>query len=297
MSALSEVGGDVPETLLPGTWPGRPRVPHRSWLSARQEVVVSVHMGNRLAGRVALVSGSTRGIGRSIAELFAVEGAKVAVTGRTVDRGEKVVQRIRDAGGEADYFFLDVTDESCVSAVIRAVVDRFGALTTLVNNAAPTAIVSNTQKLLAEYTTEEWNSILTATLTGNVFWATKYAWPHLKKADEATIVNISSGAAITGHTGLGAYGAAKGGMNSLTRTIAVEGAPHGIRCNAIIVGRVVAGSSDTGRGMIKDATAIGNPTQIATTALFLSNSDSSFINGELITADGGLTMNGDVHMA
>jgi meso-butanediol dehydrogenase/(S,S)-butanediol dehydrogenase/diacetyl reductase len=257
----------------------------------------SVVMENRLAGRVALVSGSTRGIGRSIAELFAAEGAKVGVTGRTADRGQKVVQRIRDSGGEAEYFPLDVTDETNVRDVIAAVADHFGSLTTLVNNAAPTAIVATTAKPIAEYTTEEWNSIITGTRTGNVFWATKYAWPYLKAAPGATIVNISSGASMMGQTGLGAYAAAKGGMNSLTRTIAVEGAEHGIRCNAIIVGRVVAGSSDTGAGMIKNSSAIGTPMQIASTALFLSTDDSSFINGELITADGGLTMNGDVHMA
>jgi meso-butanediol dehydrogenase / (S,S)-butanediol dehydrogenase / diacetyl reductase len=254
-------------------------------------------MGNRLAGRVALVSGSTRGIGRSIAELFAAEGAKVAVTGRTVDRGEKVVQRIREAGGEAEYFPLDITDEGNIRDVMAATVDRFGSLTTLVNNAAPTATVAASFKPIVEYSTEEWNAIVVATLTGNVFWATKYAWPYLKEAPGATIVNISSGAATMGQSGLGAYAASKGGMNSLTRTLAVEGQPHDIRCNAIIVGRVVAGSSDKGSGMIKNSAAIGNPMQIAKTVLFLSTEDSSFINGDLITADGGLAMNGDVHMA
>jgi meso-butanediol dehydrogenase / (S,S)-butanediol dehydrogenase / diacetyl reductase len=250
----------------------------------------------RLAGRVALVSGSTRGIGRTIAELFASEGAKVAVTGRTADRGEKVVQGIRDRGGDAEYFSLDITDEHNVRDVIEATVARFGSLTTLINNAAPTALVASSFKPLNEYSTEEWNAILTGTLTGNVFWASKYAWPHLQAASAATIVNISSGAATMGQTGLGAYAAAKGGMNSLTRTLAVEGQPHDIRCNAIIVGRIVAGRSDSGAGMIKNAAAIGNPMQIATTALFLSTAESSFINGELITADGGLSMNGDVHM-
>jgi NAD(P)-dependent dehydrogenase (short-subunit alcohol dehydrogenase family) len=250
-----------------------------------------------MSGRVALVSGSTRGIGRTISELFAAEGAKVAVTGRTVDRGEKVVTRIRDAGGEAEFFPLDVSQEDSVRSVIEGVVDRFGALTTLVNNAAPTAIVATTQKPMAEYTTQEWDSIIVGALTGNVFWATKYAWPHLTAAENATIVNISSGASTMGQTGLSAYAAAKGGMNSVTRSIAVEGAPLGIRCNAIIVGRVVAGRSDTGAGMIKDQALVGNPMQIATTALFLSCDESSFINGDLITADGGLSMNGDSHMA
>ena len=254
-------------------------------------------MGNRLEGRVALVSGSTRGIGRSIAELFAAEGAKVAITGRTVDRGQKVVERIRAAGGEAEFFALDITDEANVRDVMAAVVDRFGGLSTLINNAAPTATVATTVKPLVEYSTEEWNAIITGTLTGNVFWASKYAWPHLVAADGAAIVNISSGQSTTGYTGFGAYAAAKGGMNSLTRTLAVEGAPHGIRCNAIIVGRIVSGRGDSGVGMTKDRIGgIGSPTQIASTALFLASDESSFINGDLITADGGVAMDGDVHM-
>src|SRR5438552_3842896 len=94
----------------------------------------------RLDGKVALVSGSTRGIGRTVAEVFAAEGAKVMVSGRTVEKGEKVVQRIREAGGDADFVRLDVTDENSVKAAIDATVDRFGSLTTLVNNAAPSDI-------------------------------------------------------------------------------------------------------------------------------------------------------------
>lgn len=254
-------------------------------------------MGNRLAGRVALVSGSTRGIGRTIAEVFAAEGAQVAVTGRTVDRGQKVVDRIREAGGEAEFFTLDITDEDNVRDVIAAVVDRFGGLSTLINNAAPTATVASTVKPLFQYTTQEWNEIITGALTGNVFWASKYAWPHLVEAPGATIVNISSGQSTKGYSGFGAYAAAKGAMNSLTRTLAVEGAPHGIRCNAIIVGRVVSGRGDSGVGLTKDRIGgIGNPGQIASTALFLASDESSFINGDLITADGGVSMDGDVHM-
>ena len=88
----------------------------------------------RLEGKVAIVSGSTRGIGRSIAEMFAREGAKVAVTGRTVDRGEKVVARITEAGGTAAFFPLDITDEDSVHSVMAAVADRFGKLDVLINN-------------------------------------------------------------------------------------------------------------------------------------------------------------------
>ncbi len=251
-------------------------------------------VAGKLSGRVALVSGSTRGIGRSIAELFASEGAKVAVTGRTVDRGERVAERIRDAGGEAAFFRLDVSDEASVRDTVAAVADHFGGLTTLINNAAPTYEVSNSFKPMVEYTTEDWNTILVATLTGNVFWATKYAWPHLVAAGPgAAIVNISSGASMRGHVGLSAYTAAKGGMNSVTRTIAAEGQPHGIRCNAIVTGRVVASNGDSGPD-VENPAFVGTPMQIATIARFLASDDSSFITGDLITADGGMDMHGNI---
>src|ERR1700691_2440917 len=206
-------------------------------------------MGELMAGKVALVSGSTRGIGRSIAEHLAAEGARVVVTGRTADKGEKVVSRIREAGGTAEFLRLDVTDEDSVRSVIEETARRFGGLTTLVNNAAPTEVVATTVKHLVDYTTEEWDKILTGTLTGNVFWATKYAWPHLAAADGAAIVNISSGQSMAGFNGVSAYAAAKAGVNSLTRVLAVEGAPYGIRCNGIVVGRVVSGRGDTGVGV------------------------------------------------
>jgi NAD(P)-dependent dehydrogenase (short-subunit alcohol dehydrogenase family) len=251
-------------------------------------------MGDRLTGRVALITGSTRGIGRSIAELFSAEGAAVAVAGRSAERGEKVAQRIRSGGGEVAYFPLDVSNEESVRSVTEYVVDRFGALTTLVNNAAPTSEISDTIKPMWEYSTDEWNSILTATLTGSVFWTTKYAWPHLSAADDATIVNVSSGSSIRGHSGISAYSAAKGGMNALTRAIAAEGVPFGIRCNCIVVGRVVAGGQDRGPDMM-NRRGVGGPMQIATAALFLSSQDSSFINGDVITADGGISMNADVN--
>jgi meso-butanediol dehydrogenase / (S,S)-butanediol dehydrogenase / diacetyl reductase len=243
-------------------------------------------MGTRMAGKIALISGSTRGIGRSMAELFASEGAKVAVTGRTEDRGQKVVARIKELGGEAEFFKLDVNDENSVRSVVAATVERFGGLTTLINNAAPTDAVATTVKPLAEYSTEEWNHILLGTLTGNVFWASKYAWPHLQTAEGAAIVNISSGQSLAGFTGFSAYAAAKGAMNSTTRVLAVEG-------------RVVSGRSDSGVGIGLTGgrlTRIGNPMDIAYTAVFLASDESAFITGELLTADGGAGINGDISM-
>jgi NAD(P)-dependent dehydrogenase (short-subunit alcohol dehydrogenase family) len=251
-------------------------------------------MTRRLEGKVALISGSTRGIGRSMAQHFASEGAKVAVTGRTAAKGEKVVGLIREAGGEAEFFALDVTDETSVAGVIDSVVERFGGLTTLVNNAAPTDIVAASYKKLHELDTKAWESILLGTLTGNVFWASKYAWPHLAEAQGASILNISSGQSVVGMSGLGAYGAAKGAVNSLTRHLAVEGAEDAIRANCIIVGRVVSGSGDSGRATGGGhLTRLGNPMDVAYCAAWLCSDESEFVTGSLVTVDGGFTINGD----
>jgi NAD(P)-dependent dehydrogenase (short-subunit alcohol dehydrogenase family) len=251
-------------------------------------------MGELMAGKVALISGSTRGIGRSIAEHLAAQGARVVVTGRTVAKGEKVVSRIREAGGTAEFIRLDVTDEDSVREVVAETVRRFGSLTTLVNNAAPTDVVATTVKHLADYTTEEWNRVLTGTLTGSVFWASKYAWPHLAAADGASIVNISSGQAIAGFKGFGAYGAAKAGVSSLTRTLAVEGAAFGIRANTVLVGRVVTSPGDsghhTGGGRL---TRIGNPMDIAYAVAYLASDQAAFVTGAELVADGGFSINGD----
>lgn len=248
----------------------------------------------RLEGKVAVVSGSTRGIGRSIAEMFAAEGAKVAVTGRTVDRGMKVVQRITEAGGEAEFFPLDITDEGSVRSVMDGVADRYGKLDVLVNNAAPTDAVSTTVKPLADYTTEEWDRIILGTLTGNVFWACKYGIPHLIAAGGGSIVNISSGQSQIGLSGFAAYSAAKGAINSMTRTLAVENSRHGIRINTIIVGRVIAHSKDTGVGVGQGhLTRLGVPNDIAYCATWLASDEAGFVTGSLVTADGGFTVNGD----
>ena len=245
----------------------------------------------RLEGKVALVSGSTRGIGRSIAQMFASEGAKVAVTGRTVERGQKVVDLITAEGGEAEFFALDVTQEDSVASVIDQVVERFGSLTTLVNNAAPTVEVGSNIKPLVDVTTEEWELILRSALTGNVFWSCKYGIPRLAAAGGGSIINISSGQSVIGMGGFAAYAAAKGGMNSLTRAIAVEAAPDNIRCNTIVVGRVVA-KGDAGAGITPGSlTRLGVPNDIGYAATYLASDESAFVTGSILTADGGFTIN------
>lgn len=251
-------------------------------------------MSGRLDGTVAIVSGSTRGIGRTIAEMFAAEGAKVAVTGRTADRGAKVVAGIRDTGGDAEFFPLDITDESSVESVMDGVADRFGKLDVLINNAAPTDAVSQQVKPLVEYTTEEWDRIITGTLTGNVFWACKYGIPHLIAAGGGSVVNISSAQSVVGMSGFAAYGAAKGAINAITRSLAVENAEYGIRVNTIIVGRVISHKADTGVGVGPGhLTRLGIPADIAHCATWLASDESAFVTGSIVTADGGFSINGN----
>ncbi len=251
-------------------------------------------MSGRLDGKVAIVSGSTRGIGRTIAEMFAAQGAKVGVTGRTVDRGAKVVAGIRNAGGDAEFFPLDITDESSVESVMDAVAERFGKLDILINNAAPTDAVSQQVKPLIDYTTEEWNRIITGTVTGNVFWACKYGIPHLIAAGGGSVVNISSAQSVVGMSGFAAYGAAKGAINAITRSLAVENAAHGIRVNTIVVGRVISHKADTGVGVGPGhLTRLGIPSDIAHCATWLASDESAFVTGSLVTADGGFSINGN----
>jgi NAD(P)-dependent dehydrogenase (short-subunit alcohol dehydrogenase family) len=248
----------------------------------------------RLLGKVALISGSTRGIGRTMAEMFAKEGAKVVVTGRTVDRGEKVVAGIRAAGGDAEFVALDVTKEDSVIGAVAATVARFGKLDTLVNNAAPTDAVSTSVKPLTEYTTAEWDRIILGTLTGNVFWPSKYAISHIAAAGGGSIINISSGQSVVGLSGFSAYAAAKGAINSLSRTLAVEVAAQNITVNTIVVGRVIAHSRDTGVGVGPGhLTRLGIPSDIGYAAIWLASEEARFVTGSMITADGGFTINGD----
>jgi NAD(P)-dependent dehydrogenase (short-subunit alcohol dehydrogenase family) len=247
----------------------------------------------RLGGKIAFVSGSTRGIGRTIAELFAREGAKVALAGRSRDKGEKVAQQIRDSGGEARFIPLDVNVEESVRSALDLAAQHFGGLTTLVNNAAPTDLVNRGMKPLVEHTTEDWNRILHGTLTGAVFWACKYGIPHLIRSGGGSIINVSSGGSVRGHPGISAYSAGKAGMNSVTRSIAVEYAAHKIRCNTIIVGRVVSHSRDRGPTSMPGVLGrLGVPSDIAHAAIWLAADESEFVNGSEVTADGGQSMNG-----
>ena len=254
-------------------------------------------MGRRMCGKVALVTGSTRGIGRAIANRLAAEGAAVVISGRTETTGHAVQEEIRAAGGEATYIRADVAREEDIERAVDATVKRYGGLTTLVNNAAPTELIGpgRSDRSLTEITDDAWDAIMTVALK-QVLWNTRHAAPHLKRADGASIVNISSAAAMRGVPGLDAYTAAKGALNALTRSLAVELACDGIRVNTIVCGMVL-----TSEGAFKmmdhpvigpatralHLTRLGLPEDIANVALFLASDEAAFVTGVNLPADGG----------
>jgi NAD(P)-dependent dehydrogenase (short-subunit alcohol dehydrogenase family) len=135
---------------------------------------------------------------------------------------------------------------------------------------------------------------LQAALTGNIFWACKYGFPHLIATGGGSVVNISSDQSLIGISGFSAYAASKGAMNSVTRNLAVENAKYNIRVNAILVGRVVTNPKDTSskpsRGHL---TRLGTPDDIAYCATWLASNEAGFVTGALVPVDGGLTINGD----
>jgi NAD(P)-dependent dehydrogenase (short-subunit alcohol dehydrogenase family) len=261
--------------------------------------VVSAPSGGRLDGAVAIVTGSTRGIGRATAVRFAQEGARVIVTGRTEDVGRETEQQIRDAGGDATFVRTDLANEDDVIAMVKATVDRYGKLTTLVNNAAPTELMGpgRADRRVTELENDAWDSIMLVALKA-VVWACKYSIPEIAKAGGGSIVNISSAASILGTPGLDTYTAAKGALNTLTRSMAVEYAADGIRSNCIVSGMVL--TSEGAFTLMEDPviggatramhlTRLGLPEDIANAALFLASEEAAFITGAVIPVDGGVT--------
>jgi NAD(P)-dependent dehydrogenase (short-subunit alcohol dehydrogenase family) len=255
--------------------------------------------GSRLAGKVALVTGSTRGIGRATAIRFAEEGAGVIVTGRTQEAGRAVEAEIRSAGGEATYVRTDLACEADVEGAVAAAVESYGRLTTLVNNAAPTELLGpgRLDRSVAEVTDEAWDRIMQVALKA-VVWACRHAIPRIAEAGGGSVVHISSAASTLGTAGLDTYTAAKGALNALTRSMAVEFAEQQIRVNCISSGMVL--SSEGAHKLMAHPvigpatramhlTRLGRPEDIANAALFLASDEAAFVTGAIMPVDGGST--------
>jgi 3-oxoacyl-[acyl-carrier protein] reductase len=253
----------------------------------------------KLVGKVAVVTGSTRGIGEVTARHLAREGARVIVTGRSQDRGAAVAASIRSEGGEATYVRADLSNEDEVQGVITGARDRYGSVTTLVNNAVPAdrlGYLSGAEQVTT-VTREILEQVMAAGVNGVVYMC-KYAMPEMAKAGGGAIVNIGSTVSLMGYRGLIAYTAMKGAVDAITRAIAVEGAPSNIRCNALILGSVPSGeatahhaSNPEFQAALEAAhlTRLGRPQDVAFAVAFLVSHESEFMTGALIPLDGGMS--------
>jgi NAD(P)-dependent dehydrogenase (short-subunit alcohol dehydrogenase family) len=252
----------------------------------------------RLDGRVALVTGATRGVGEAIARRLSTEGASVVLVGRNAERGEGVVSSIEDTGGQAAFFRGDVSSENDVAGSVAHAVERFGGLHIVVNNAIPTDQMAANMKPLHEYTLEEFEGILRVALSGT-FLTIKYGVPELLRAGGGSIVNISTMASIMGMASLPAYSTAKGGMNALTRYVAAEYGKQGVRCNAIIPGILAneANSAVTQIPALKTAIEdqhlvpdLGRNEDVAALAAYLASDEARFVTGAQYVIDGGFSI-------
>lgn len=247
----------------------------------------------RLDGERVLVTGSTSGIGRHVALMCAREGARVVVHGRNVARGEAVAAAITAAGGMAVFLAADIGEESACAALVDAAAARLGGLTVLVNNAvAGTGGNSPVGRL----DTAQWERVLRVNLT-SVAWLCRAAIPHMQAAGHGSIVNVSSRQAERASPGFAAYVASKGGLNALTRSIAVDYAREKIRCNALSVGYVVNEHRDAAMTPERRAeleamhlTRLGQPEDVAYAVVYLASRESEFVTGALLPVDGGGTI-------
>ena len=244
---------------------------------------------NRLVGKVALISGSTSGMGEEEAKLFAKEGAKVVVSGIQEDQGLRLVHEINSLGGEALFIKLDVSSENDWIAAIQATEKSFGKLDILINNAGIIQRYS-----LNSTTVSSWKQVMEINSMG-AFLGCKAAIPAMLKAGGGSIVNIAS---ISGMVGLGypAYNASKGAIRALTKIVSVDYARKGIRVNCINPGPIETPMFDTAgeevaaqRTKVIPMGRVGKPIEVAFGALFLASDESSFITGAELVIDGGIT--------
>ena len=246
----------------------------------------------RLEGKVALITGAARGQGAAEARLFAQEGAKVIVADVSDPEGIAVAAEIAEAGGDAIYVHLDVTDESEWEAAVQSAITSFGKLDILVNNAGIWR-----RGHVMETSSEQWDDIMDGNAKG-VFLGTKTAIPEMTKAGGGSIVNISSTAGLVGSKTSSAYSASKGAVRIFSKSTAIQYASEGIRANSIHPGPIDTDMGDqvwpdpTSREASISRTAlsrIGTAQDIAYGALYLASDESSFVTGSELVIDGGVT--------
>jgi 3-oxoacyl-[acyl-carrier protein] reductase len=246
----------------------------------------------RLKDKTAVVTGGSRGIGRGIVEAFAREGAKVAVVYRgSQSAADALVSEITSKGGTAKAYQCDVAELAAVESCLKKIEEDFGGVDILVNNAG---VIHD--DLFIRLEPDQWNKVIQTNLGGVYNFCRGVAFPMMRKR-AGRIINISSVAADHVNMGQTNYSASKGAINSFTRALAVELASRGVTVNAIAPGFIETDMSAAVRNKAGDLIKkfipmkrIGAPEDIARVAVFLASDESSYITGQVITVDGGLSL-------
>ena len=245
-------------------------------------------MTKRLAGKVAIITGGGQGIGAATAQRFAEEGAKVVICSRRLEPLEQVAEQIRAAGGECLPLSVDVSDEAAVKQLVADTVNTFGRLDIVVNNA-----VLMVPGMLANHSTKAWRQNFAVSLDGAMFLM-REAYAELKK-NRGSVVNVSSVCALAGSMGTAGYSASKAAVVALSRSAAIEWAPH-VRVNTILPGAFLTPAmeavnpdeeSQQATGKTIPLKRIGDPRECANAILFLASDEASYITGADINVDGG----------
>jgi NAD(P)-dependent dehydrogenase (short-subunit alcohol dehydrogenase family) len=247
-----------------------------------------------LSGKVAIVTGSSRGIGRSIAETMASLGARVVVSSRKIEACEPVVEGIRQAGGEAIAIACNISRKPEVEALVAQTRERLGPVDVLVCNAAVNPVYGPMSSL----TDEAFDKIMSANVKSNL-WLCNLVMPEMAERGGGAVVIVSSIAGLRGTGVIGGYGISKAADFALARNLAVEWGPQNVRINCIAPGLV---KTDFARALWEDPQAleqrnsqtplrrIGTPDEIGPVAAFLASSASSFMTGQTVIVDGGVTI-------
>ncbi|MEM6496220.1 MAG: glucose 1-dehydrogenase [Pseudomonadota bacterium] len=247
-----------------------------------------------LAGKVAVVTGSARGIGQATAQLFAKQGAKVVVSDILDDLGHAAVSALRDDGVEATYISCNVSDEAAVAQLMSETIRAFGQIDCLVNNAGTEGQIAAT----SDYETAQFDRLVAVNLRG-MWLCIKHAVPHMLSQGSGAIVNLASLAGHVGFAGLGPYVMSKHGVIGLTKVVAIEYSKHGIRTNAVSPGCIQTDMIDKlgealGAKSAADALAhlhplgrFGSVEEVAQAIVWLCSKQASNITGTSLSVDGG----------
>lgn len=248
---------------------------------------------NRLQDKVAIVTGSTSGIGIGIAKLYASEGAKVVICGRRQEKGQAVVDEIVKEGGEAWYHFMDITVTESIEKLIADTAEKYGKIDILVNNAANVGLKDGR---VDELTLEMWDGIFQSDLRGT-FYTTKCVLPYMQKNENGgSIINIGSMASCGGDLGSTAYACAKAGVDLLTQSTALQYGKNNIRCNCVRPGLIVTPQNEAYVPQaLKDiflsnimVNRYGCPEDIGHMCVYLGSDESCYVSGQIINVDGGM---------